>query len=223
MDRRDLAEVRLCSAGYHATSLDTPNATDGSLADLLLITECPTRAWDTSHALAHAVARLTERERLILRLRFVEERTQSQIGARIGEPDAGLSPPAIHRRAVAPRPRQRRRDEQRCCMTASCGAGATGCPGLPAGLPPAAHHGPDPLPWCRAAPSSRGWCPFVSTSTGRFWSAGSSTGSRTTVAPWPAPTVWHPSRSPCVGQRVTPSVRGHDAGIRRICASRAPW
>lgn len=84
VDRRELAEVRLCSAGYHATSLDTPTASDGSLADHLLVTECPTRTWDTSDALGGAVARLTERQRLILHLRFVEERTQAQIGTQIG-------------------------------------------------------------------------------------------------------------------------------------------
>lgn len=84
VDRREVAEVRLCMTGYHAASLDTPSMSDGCLADHLLITECPTQGWDTSDALGQAVARLTERQRLILRMRFVEERTQHQIGAQIG-------------------------------------------------------------------------------------------------------------------------------------------
>ena len=84
VDRRDLAEVRLCSAGYHAASLDTPAASGGSLADVFLVTECPTEAWDTSDALGRAIATLTARQRRILHLSFVEEQTQSQIGAEIG-------------------------------------------------------------------------------------------------------------------------------------------
>lgn len=84
VDRRDLTEVRLCSAGYRATSLDTPTASDGSLANHLLITKCPTQAWDTSDALGQAVARLTERQRLVLYLSFVKEDTQAQIGTRLG-------------------------------------------------------------------------------------------------------------------------------------------
>lgn len=84
VDRHDLAEVRLCSAGYHATSLDTPAASGGALADVFLITECPTDAWDTSDALGRAIATLTARQRRILHLSFVEEQTQAEIGAQIG-------------------------------------------------------------------------------------------------------------------------------------------
>jgi RNA polymerase sigma-B factor len=84
VDRHDLAEVRLCSAGYHATSLDTPAASGGALADIFLITKCATDAWDTSDALGRAIATLTTRQRRILYLSFVEEQTQAQIGAQIG-------------------------------------------------------------------------------------------------------------------------------------------
>jgi RNA polymerase sigma factor (sigma-70 family) len=41
-------------------------------------------AWDTSDALSRAIGALSDRQRLILRLRFAEDCTQSQIADRIG-------------------------------------------------------------------------------------------------------------------------------------------
>lgn len=80
----DVAEARSCSAGYHATSLDVPTPSGGSLADLVLVTTDHATTFETRDALRRAVTTLGERERLVLHLRFVDELTQSQIGERIG-------------------------------------------------------------------------------------------------------------------------------------------
>ncbi len=80
----DVAEARSCSAGYHATSLDAPTPAGTPLADHLLTTDCPTTTIDLHDALRQALTHLTDRERLVLRLRFVDELTQTQIGDHIG-------------------------------------------------------------------------------------------------------------------------------------------
>ena len=84
VDPSEVAEARSCSAGYHAVSLDRPTATGTSLADEWLVSQCPAASYDMRDALAQAIAGLPERERLVLRLRFVDELTQSEIGLRIG-------------------------------------------------------------------------------------------------------------------------------------------
>ena len=81
---QEVAEVRLCSAGYRAASLDAVTSSGTCLADHLLVTPCPTEALNLLDALGWAVARLSARQQLILRLRFVEERTQEEIGQEIG-------------------------------------------------------------------------------------------------------------------------------------------
>ena len=80
----DVAEVRLCSSGYRAASLDAVAPSGGCLADRLLVSPCPTDALNLLDALGWAVARLSERQQLILRLRFVEELNQADIGDRLG-------------------------------------------------------------------------------------------------------------------------------------------
>jgi RNA polymerase sigma-B factor len=80
----DVVEARSCSAGYHAVSLDAPSPAGTSLADHLLVSACPTTTYDTRDALRRSVAALTDRQRLVLQLRFVDELTQSEIGERIG-------------------------------------------------------------------------------------------------------------------------------------------
>ena len=80
----DVAEARACSAGYHAMSLDAPTPAGTSLADHLLVTPCSATSHAVRDALRRAIDELTDRERLVLELRFVEERTQSQIGEQIG-------------------------------------------------------------------------------------------------------------------------------------------
>ena len=80
----DVDEARGCSAGYHAVSLDAPTATGTSLADHLLVTSSHSTAIEVRDALRRSVARLTERQRLVLHLRYVDELTQGEIGERIG-------------------------------------------------------------------------------------------------------------------------------------------
>jgi RNA polymerase sigma-B factor len=77
-----LAEARTATSGYRTTSLESGN-TDGSPLQV----PDPQDEVDNlviRTALRSAVTGLTARERRILQLRFVEERTQSDIGAIIG-------------------------------------------------------------------------------------------------------------------------------------------
>ena len=80
----DVDEARSCSAGYHAVSLDVPTASGSALADVLLVTAGPAGAVEVRDALRRSLASLTERQRLVVHLRFVDELTQGEIGARIG-------------------------------------------------------------------------------------------------------------------------------------------
>ncbi|WP_377639078.1 sigma-70 family RNA polymerase sigma factor [Oryzobacter terrae] len=84
VSRADVGEVRRGSAAYHATSLDDPLPGGSSLADLVLVAEGPDTAIATRDALRRAIARLTDRQRLVLHLRFADELTQAEIGARVG-------------------------------------------------------------------------------------------------------------------------------------------
>ena len=80
----DVDEARGVSAGYHAVSLDAPTSSGTNLADHVLISSSPSGTIDLRDALRQSVARLTERQRLVLRLRYVDELTQGEIGERIG-------------------------------------------------------------------------------------------------------------------------------------------
>jgi RNA polymerase sigma-B factor len=80
----EVDEARSCSAGYHAVSLDAPTASGTALSDVLLVTSAPDGPVEVRDALRRSLASLTERERLVVQLRFVDELTQSEIGARIG-------------------------------------------------------------------------------------------------------------------------------------------
>ena len=81
----DVAEARACSAGYHATSLDALTSAGTSLADHLLGRARAGRHLRGARRPAPVGRRpATERQRLVLHLRFVEELTQSEIGERIG-------------------------------------------------------------------------------------------------------------------------------------------
>lgn len=82
VDPRAVRETRVASRGFVARSLHAP---DGQ-------PQCPEPVADGDRyaavmdweALRHALHGLTARQRLILRLRFVDELTQAQIGERIG-------------------------------------------------------------------------------------------------------------------------------------------
>jgi RNA polymerase sigma-B factor len=84
VDPSDIAEARSCSAGYHAVSMDCPAAGGKALADRLLASPCTAASYVMSDALRQAMAALSDRELLVLQLRFVDELTQSEIGKRIG-------------------------------------------------------------------------------------------------------------------------------------------
>ncbi|KGN42049.1 RNA polymerase sigma factor [Knoellia aerolata DSM 18566] len=80
----DVTEARVCAAGYQAASLDAPNAAGTSLADRALVAPSVCEWIETREALRWAVERLDRRQRLVLRLRFVDDLTQAEIGLRIG-------------------------------------------------------------------------------------------------------------------------------------------
>ena len=80
----EVDEARGVSAGYHAVSLDAPTSAGTNLADYVLITSSHSSTIELRDALRQSVARLTERQRLVLRLRYVDELTQGEIGDQIG-------------------------------------------------------------------------------------------------------------------------------------------
>jgi RNA polymerase sigma-B factor len=84
LDRREVEAADACHLAFHALSLDAPGQAGTGAGDLLVAEEDTYEAFDTSAALGGCVAALSERERRILRMRFVEECTQAQIGAVLG-------------------------------------------------------------------------------------------------------------------------------------------
>ena len=80
----EVAEARACSAGYHAASLDALTAAGTSLAEHVLVEPGHAGAYEVRDALRRSIACLSERQRLVLQLRFVDELTQAEIGERIG-------------------------------------------------------------------------------------------------------------------------------------------
>jgi RNA polymerase sigma-B factor len=84
----EVVEAQVAANGYTAASLDAAIGSD-SEEDATLFNfigqEDPALARvEDFHALAPLIAELDERDRLILHLRFVEERGQAQIGERLG-------------------------------------------------------------------------------------------------------------------------------------------
>lgn len=80
----EVREARACAGGYHPTSMDAPMPSGGSLCDVLAGSPCPSTDIATRDALRRAVRLLSQRQRLVMRLRFVDELTQNEIGERIG-------------------------------------------------------------------------------------------------------------------------------------------
>jgi RNA polymerase sigma-B factor len=80
----ELQEARACSAGYNAVSLDMTTPTGKTLAEQVVGAPCPSDDIVVRDALRRSVAKLDERQRLVVSLRFAEELTQSQIAERIG-------------------------------------------------------------------------------------------------------------------------------------------
>jgi RNA polymerase sigma-B factor len=88
--REQVLDAMEASAAYRAVSLDSPRAggreEDGGekVGDGVGVAEGGFELAEARVDLGPLLARLTARERLVLRLRFVEDLTQAQIGERIG-------------------------------------------------------------------------------------------------------------------------------------------
>ncbi|AXL92443.1 B/F/G family RNA polymerase sigma-70 factor [Streptomyces sp. CB09001] len=83
-------EGQIASNGYNSSSLDAALTGDGPehgesvLADFIGVEEDGLRLVEDFHSLAPLMAELSERDRRIIHLRFVEEATQAEIGERLG-------------------------------------------------------------------------------------------------------------------------------------------
>ncbi|MFJ7151366.1 RNA polymerase sigma factor SigF [Streptomyces sp. NPDC100445] len=90
ISRAEVVEAQIASNGYNSASLDAALTGDGPedgeavLADFIGVEEEGLRLVEDFHALAPLMAELSDRDREILRLRFVEEATQAEIGERLG-------------------------------------------------------------------------------------------------------------------------------------------
>jgi RNA polymerase sigma-B factor len=85
VSQSEVEQAKVCSAAYHATSLDAPTTAGTTVGEHLLATSSsPFTTIDSLDALHRAFADLTDRQRHVLRLRFVEDLTQSEIGELIG-------------------------------------------------------------------------------------------------------------------------------------------
>lgn len=80
----DVAQALESYAAYRSVSLDAPAPSGASVMDSLPSRHDDFGAFDTRAALGQAMAGLTEREQRILRLRFVEDLTQREIGEALG-------------------------------------------------------------------------------------------------------------------------------------------
>ncbi|MFJ8826581.1 SigB/SigF/SigG family RNA polymerase sigma factor [Streptomyces sp. NPDC102467] len=89
LDAGEVAEVQKASNGYNSVSLDAAvgshdDESDTMLADFIGIDEDRFELVENFHALAPLIADLDDRDRTLIHLRFVEERTQQQIGEELG-------------------------------------------------------------------------------------------------------------------------------------------
>ncbi|MER6471208.1 RNA polymerase sigma factor SigF [Streptomyces collinus] len=86
----EVVEGQLASNGYNSSSLDAALTGDGPedgeavLADFIGVEEEGLRLVEDFHALAPLMAELSDRDRQIIHMRFVEEATQAEIGERLG-------------------------------------------------------------------------------------------------------------------------------------------
>ncbi|GGS09272.1 RNA polymerase sigma factor [Streptomyces humidus] len=85
-----VVEAQIASNGYNSSSLDAALTGDGPengeavLADFIGVEEEGLRLVEDYHSLAPLMAELSERDRRIIHMRFVEEATQAEIGERLG-------------------------------------------------------------------------------------------------------------------------------------------
>lgn len=80
----EVSEARACSAAFHAISLDVASPMGEPLGEQLTGSPCPAEHIVVRDALRGALSALDERQRLVVRLRFSEDLTQTEIAARIG-------------------------------------------------------------------------------------------------------------------------------------------
>ncbi|MER6716592.1 RNA polymerase sigma factor SigF [Streptomyces sp. NPDC000877] len=85
----EVVEAQIAANGYLSSSLDAAvsgdaEESDATLSEFIGEEDPALELVEDFHALAPLVAELDERQRLILHLRFVEELTQAEIGARLG-------------------------------------------------------------------------------------------------------------------------------------------
>ncbi|WP_043474740.1 RNA polymerase sigma factor SigF [Streptomyces collinus] len=90
LSEEEVVEGQLASNGYNSSSLDAALTGDGPedgeavLADFIGVEEEGLRLVEDFHALAPLMAELSDRDRQIIHMRFVEEATQAEIGERLG-------------------------------------------------------------------------------------------------------------------------------------------
>ncbi|MFJ2833208.1 RNA polymerase sigma factor SigF [Streptomyces sp. NPDC087263] len=90
LPEEDVIEARKAANAYTSTSLDAALTSNGAgegesaLADFIGEEDPSLQLVDDFNSLAPLIAELDERERVIVHLRFVEERTQAQIGEDLG-------------------------------------------------------------------------------------------------------------------------------------------
>ncbi|MFJ9738282.1 RNA polymerase sigma factor SigF [Streptomyces sp. NPDC101166] len=90
LPEKEVVETQIASNGYSSSSLDAALTGDGPehgeavLADFIGVEEDGLRLVEDFQSLAPLMAELSERDREILHMRFVEEATQAEIGERLG-------------------------------------------------------------------------------------------------------------------------------------------
>ena len=84
LDADEVTLAKLCGSAYSAMSLDVPADRGGPRVDAVAEESGDIDRMLSLSSLQTVLEVLTERERLIIRLRFVEERTQSEIGRVLG-------------------------------------------------------------------------------------------------------------------------------------------
>ena len=90
VSEREVVEGQIAANGYNSSSLDAALTGDGPeggeavLADFIGVEEDGLRLVEDFHSLAPLMAELSERDRQIIHMRFVEEATQAEIGEQLG-------------------------------------------------------------------------------------------------------------------------------------------
>ncbi|GAA2297148.1 SigB/SigF/SigG family RNA polymerase sigma factor [Streptomyces kunmingensis] len=89
LEPSEVAQAQMAANGYNAMSLDAAvngqdDESDTMLADFIGVDERSFELVENFHSLAPLIADLDERDRTLLHLRFVEERTQQQIADELG-------------------------------------------------------------------------------------------------------------------------------------------